>query len=32
MMKSLGIDDKAIWRNIEDIIIKTLIAVEPHMF
>jgi tubulin polyglutamylase TTLL5 len=30
-MKEQGIDDKALWRSIEDIIIKTIIAGEPQM-
>ena len=29
LMTHLGIDHKAIWRSIEDIIIKTLISAEP---
>lgn len=31
LMKTLGIDDKAIWRQIEDIIIKTILSAEPHI-
>lgn len=31
LMTQLGIDHKPIWRNIEDIIIKTLIAAEPQI-
>ena len=30
-MKGLGLDDKQIWKQIEDIVIKTLIAAEPQM-
>ena len=29
LREKMGIDDNAIWAKIEDIIIKTLIAVEP---
>lgn len=31
LMRQLGIDDKAIWRSIEDIIIKTIISAEPQI-
>ena len=31
LMTQLGIDHKPIWRNIEDIIIKTIISAEPQM-
>ena len=31
LMRSLGIDDKAIWRSIEDIVIKTLLSAEPQI-
>ena len=31
IMKESGIDDKAIWRQIEDIVIKTIISGEPHI-
>ena len=27
-----GIDDKAIWRKIEDVCIKTVLSAEPYMF
>lgn len=29
LMQSLGINDKAIWKQIEDIVIKTIISAEP---
>ena len=28
LMKKLGMDDKAIWKSIEDIVIKTIISAE----
>jgi len=31
LMRSLGIDDKAIWRSIEDIVVKTILAGEPQI-
>ena len=31
LMREQGIDDKAIWKSIEDIIIKTILAGEPQM-
>lgn len=31
MMKQMGIDEKAIWKQIEDIVIKTVISGEYHM-
>jgi len=31
LMRNLGIDDKTIWKSIEDIVIKTVIAAEPHI-
>ena len=31
MMRHLGIDDKTIWKSIEDIIIKTIISAEPQI-
>jgi len=30
-MREQGIDDKAIWKSIEDIVIKTIIAGEPQI-
>ena len=30
--KEQGIDDKGIWRKIEDVCIKTVISAEPYMF
>ena len=31
LMRSLGLDDMAIWKQIEDIVIKTVIAGEPQI-
>jgi len=31
MMRHLGIDDKTIWRSIEDIVIKTIVSAEPQI-
>ena len=31
MMRSQGLDDKVIWKTIEDIIIKTIISAEPQI-
>ena len=31
LMKSMGLDDLSIWKQIEDIVIKTVIAGEPHI-
>ena len=31
LMREQGIDDKAIWKSIEDIVIKTILAGEPQM-
>jgi hypothetical protein len=32
MLRTQGIDDAAIWRKIEDIAVKSIIACEQYMF
>ena len=32
LFKEQGVDDKPIWKGIEDIVIKTIIGAEPHIF